>query len=63
MKIGDLVKDVVFNVGGIGIILKTNHHLYEVQFSDGIKRWLVGKIYKWSKNVLDYFSQSVILYR
>ena len=43
MKIGDLVKDVVFNVGGIGIILKTNHHLYEVQFSDGIKRWLVGE--------------------
>ena len=40
MQIGDLVKDVVFNVGGIGIILKTNHHLYEVQFSDGIKRWL-----------------------
>ena len=43
MKIGDLVKDVVFNVGGIGIILKTNHHLYEVQFSDGAKRWLVGE--------------------
>ena len=40
MKIGDLVKDVVFNVGGIGIILKTNHHIYEVQFSDGFKRWL-----------------------
>ena len=40
MKIGDLVKDITFNVGGIGIILKTNHHLYEVQFSDGIKRWL-----------------------
>ena len=40
MQIGDLVKDVTFNEGGIGIILKINHHLYEVQFSDGFKRWL-----------------------
>lgn len=40
MQIGDLVKDIAFNIGGIGIILKTNHRLYEVQFSDGIKRWL-----------------------
>ena len=43
MKVGDLVKDVAFNIGGIGIILKINHHLYEVRFSDGCKRWLVGE--------------------
>ena len=42
MKVGDLVKDIAFNIGGIGIILKTNRYrsLYEVQFSDGAKRWL-----------------------
>ena len=40
MKVGDLVKDVAFNIGGIGIIMKINHHIYEVQFSDGYKRWL-----------------------
>jgi hypothetical protein len=42
MKVGDLVKDVAFNIGGIGIILKINRfrHIYEVRFSDGHKRWL-----------------------
>ena len=43
MRVGDLVKDVTFGVGGIGIIVKTNHRLCEVQFSDGRKRWLLWK--------------------